>query len=168
MGPMPSEPTLVYMALQCQGLAPVREAGSQPWLSRNRISDMAKRNSQAGSLPSRPATLSIPLPSPWSIASAMQASSRFCTSSRVSRGSKLGFIIVSSPSSLMLRLMAMEISMELWAYRTLCTTKRFRAGRWLIIRTIAATKMVIIVTLGISSLCVRKKSIIGSTSSVSS
>ena len=70
-------------------------------------------------------------------------------------------IIVSSPSSDILRLMAMEISMELWAYSLLCTTNRFSAGRWLIIRTIAATKMVIIERLGISSLCAFMKSIIG-------
>ena len=165
---MPSEPTLVYMALQCQGLAWVSFSGSQPLLSRKWIIETAKRNSHAGSFPRKPATLSMPVPSSWFMASSMASSNRRCTSISVSRGSKLGLIIVSSPSSLMLRLMAMEISMELWAYSLLCTTKRFRAGRWLIMRTIAATKMVIIEMLGISSLCVFRNSIIGSTSSVSS
>ena len=168
MGPMPSEPTLVYMALQCQGLACTSFWGSQPRLSRKWIIETANRNSHAGSLPSRPATPSMPVPSSWLIASAMASSRRRCTSCRVSRGSKLGLIIVSSPSSLMVRFMAMEMVMELWAYSLLCTTKRFSAGRWLIIRTMAATNIVIIEILGISSLCAFRKSIIGSTSSVSS
>ena len=48
MGPMPREPTLVRKALQWKGLALWMALGSQPMLSRRKITQMVKRMIQAG------------------------------------------------------------------------------------------------------------------------